>query len=185
MDQTLIDLAAGEFDVDFAIAYATPDNFTGKPVYTRPGAYLHRDAAAHLTKAIVLARSAGLRFRVFDAFRPSEAQWVLWEHTPDPDFLADPRKGSPHSRGVAVDLTLIDADGQALDMGTGFDDFTPRANHGNTEISAQAQRNRMMLMGIMTAAGWDHYLMEWWHYQLFDSRRYALLGDDALEDAMM
>jgi len=185
MNQTLIELGQDEFDVDLAIAYATKDNFTGKPVYRRAGAYLHRDAASHLAKAIVLAKSAGLRFRIFEAFRPSEAQWVLWNHTPDPDYLADPRKGSPHSRGVAVDLTLLGADGQALEMGTGFDDFSARAHHGSTDIGAAAQGNRMMLLGIMTAAGWDHYLNEWWHYQLFDSRRYELLGDDALDDGMM
>lgn len=185
MNQELIDLAEGRFDFELALAYATPDNFTGKPVYGRAGAYLHRDAAAHLGKAVALAKSAGLRMRIFDAFRPSEAQWVLWNHTPDPDYLADPRKGSPHSRGVAVDLTLIDADGRALEMGTKFDDFTARAHHGNTDIDAAAQRNRMTLLGIMTAAGWDHYLKEWWHYQLFDSRRYPLLGDDALEEGMM
>lgn len=185
MNQTLIELTLCEFDIDLALAYATPDNFTGKPVYSRPGAYLHQDAARHLGRAIVLASSAGLRFRIFDAFRPSEAQWVLWEHTPDPDYIADPRKGSPHSRGVAVDLTLIGADGRALDMGTGFDDFSAQAHHGNTDIGAEAQRNRMTLLGIMTAAGWDHYSKEWWHYQLFDSSRYALLGDDALDEAMM
>jgi len=185
MNQTLIELTKNDFDVEIALAYATPDNFTGKPVYSRAAAYLHRDAASHLGRAIVLAKSAGLRFRVFDAFRPSEAQWVLWEHTPDPDYLADPRKGSPHSRGVAIDLTLVNADGRALEMGTDFDDFSARAHHGNTDIGAKAQANRMMLLGIMTAAGWDHYLNEWWHYQLFDSRRYALLGDDALEEGMM
>ncbi len=185
MNQTLIELIKNDFDVEIALAYATPDNFTGKPVYSRAAAYLHRDAASHLGKAIVLAKSAGLRFRVFDAFRPSEAQWVLWAHTPDPDYLADPRKGSPHSRGAAIDLTLVNADGRALEMGTDFDDFSARAHHGNTDIGAKAQANRMMLLGIMTAAGWDHYRNEWWHYQLFDSRRYALLGDDALEEGMM
>jgi len=185
MNQDLIELTRPAFDIELDLAYATQDNFTGKPIYARAGAYLHRDAAAHLTKANRLAASAGLRLKVFDAFRPSEAQWVLWEHTPDPDYLADPRKGSPHSRGVAVDLTLVGADGKPLDMGTGFDDFSDRAHHGNTDIDAQAQRNRMMLLGIMTAAGWDHYLKEWWHYQLFDSRRYAVLGDDALDIGMM
>lgn len=185
MNKELIELTTSQFDIELALAYAGPDNFTGKPVYSRACAYLHRDAAGHLGKAIVLANSAGLRLRIFDAFRPSEAQWVLWEHTPDPDYIADPRKGSPHSRGVAVDLTLLGADGQPLDMGTGFDDFSARANHGSTDIGEQAQRNRMMLLGIMTAAGWDHYLKEWWHYQLFDSRRYALLGDDALDRGMM
>ena len=92
----------------------------------------------------------GLRFRIFDALRPSEAQWALWAHSPDPEFLADPRRGSPHSRGVAVDLTLVDRDGQALDMGTEFDAFTPLSHHGNLDVGAEAQRNRALLLGIMT-----------------------------------
>src|SRR6185312_16752679 len=103
---SLIAITAQTHDVLLDIAYATNNNFTGKPVYARPRCYLHRDAAARLEKAIALARPLALRFKIFDAFRPSEAQWVLWNHTPDPDFLADPRRGSPHSRGAAIDLTL-------------------------------------------------------------------------------
>ena len=102
---TLVEIAPPAYDVDIFIAYATPQNFTGKPVYGRPACYLHTDAAACLTRAIDLARPLGLRFKIFDAFRPSEAQWVLWNHTPDPEFLADPKRGSPHSMGAAVDLT--------------------------------------------------------------------------------
>ncbi|MEN8198263.1 MAG: D-alanyl-D-alanine dipeptidase, partial [Pseudomonadota bacterium] len=132
-----------------------------------------------------LAARLGYRIRIFDAFRPSEAQWVLWNHTPDPDFLADPRDGSPHSRGVAVDLTLLGDDGAALDMGTGFDAFTRRSHHGNGEVPLSAQRNRVLLMGIMTTAGWDFYRHEWWHYQLFDSRKYPMLSDADLPDPMM
>jgi D-alanyl-D-alanine dipeptidase len=109
----------------------------------------------------------------------------MWRHTPDPVFLADPRRGSPHSRGAAVDLTLIDADGRALDMGTSFDAFTPLSHHGNDRVAATAQRNRALLLGIMTAAGWDCYLKEWWHYQLFDSRRFPLLSDSVLAQPMM
>jgi len=122
-----------------------------------------------------------LRFKIFDAFRPSEAQWALWNFRPDPDFLADPRRGSPHSRGVAVDLTLIDgATGAELDMGTGFDAFTTQSYHGDTTVSREAQRNRHILLGVMSAAGWDFYRREWWHYQLFDSRRYPVLSDSVL-----
>ncbi|MGB0630353.1 MAG: D-alanyl-D-alanine dipeptidase [Alphaproteobacteria bacterium] len=182
---TLVEISRPGFDIDFHIAYATADNFTGKAVYARPGCYLHPDAAECLQAAIGLAAVHGLRFRIFDAFRPSEAQWALWNHTPDPEFLADPRRGSPHSRGVAVDLTLIDEEGDALEMGTGFDAFTPLSHHGNMDISAEAQRNRHLLMGIMTTAGWDFYRNEWWHYQLFDSRRYDVLGDATLPTPMM
>lgn len=181
----LIAIGGPTFDVDLAIAYATEDNFTGKPVYARAACYLHPDAAAALSRAIGLARPLGLRFCIFDGFRPSEAQWVLWNVRPDPEFLADPRRGSPHSRGVAVDLTLIGSDGKALDMGTGFDAFTPLSHHGSFGIPAEPQRNRHLLLGIMTAAGFDFYRNEWWHYQLFESRRYPLLSDADLPEPMM
>ena len=116
---------------------------------------------------------------------PVEAQWALWNARPDPEFLADPRRGSPHSRGVAVDLTLLDGGGRELDMGTAFDAFTPLSHHGRTDVSAEAQRNRLLLMGLMTAAGWDFYRNEWWHYQLFDARRYPLICDADLPRPMM
>jgi zinc D-Ala-D-Ala dipeptidase len=173
------------FDVRIDIAYATPGNFTGKPVYARPGCYLHADAADALKRAAALAKPLGYRLKIFDAFRPSEAQWVLWNFRPDPEFLADPRKGSPHSRGVAVDLTLVDGAGKELDMGTGFDAFTPLSHHASTAIPAAAQKNRLLLLGLMSAAGWDFYKNEWWHYQLFDSKRYELLSDGDLPVPMM
>lgn len=182
---TLVEITAPDFDVSIELAYATPANFTGKPVYGRAACYLHADAALCLRRAVDLAARQGLRFRIFDAFRPSEAQWLLWAHTPDPDFLADPRRGSPHSRGVAIDLTVLDSQGTPLDMGTGFDEFTPLSHHGNTAIANAAQKNRMLLLGLMVSAGWDFYRNEWWHYQLPDARRYDVLGDEALDIGMM
>ncbi len=155
----LVAIEPPAYDVERDIAYATADNFTGKPIYANPGCFLHADAADHLSRAIVLARQLGLRFKVFDAFRPSEAQWVLWRHTPDPDFLADPQRGSPHSMGVAIDLTLIDSDGIELNMGTPFDAFTPLSHHGSLEIPSEAQHNRALLLGLMTSAGWDFFEM--------------------------
>jgi len=183
---TLVSIAPPDFDVDLQIAYATADNFTGAPIYARPGCYLHADAAALLHAAIELARPLGYRLRIFDAFRPSEAQWALWHHTPDPEFISDPRRGSPHSMGAAVDLTLLDSHGRELDMGTPFDDFTARSHHGSLEISPAAQRNRALLLGLMTAAGWDFFRNEWWHYQLFKPRgRYPVLSDTVLSEPMM
>ena len=181
----LLEISAESHGVVLDIAYATPRNFTGKPVYARPGCYLHADAAARLARAVDLAEALGLKLKIFDAFRPSEAQWVLWRFRPDPGFLADPRRGSPHSRGVAIDLTLLDAAGNELDMGTGFDAFTPLSHHANRDIAPAAQRNRFLLLGLMTAAGWDFYGNEWWHYQLFEPKRYPVLGDAALDRPMM
>ena len=181
----LVPIRPPEYDVDISLTYATPENVTGKPVYAHARAYLHEDAAAALARAIALAAAIGLRLKLFDVFRPTEAQWLLWNACPDPEFLADPRRGSPHSRGVAVDLTLVERDGAELDMGTGFDAFTPLSHHANPDVAASAQRNRAILLGIMTAAGWDFYRNEWWHYQLFNSRRYPLYSDSALADGMM
>jgi len=182
----LVAIKAPAFDVEIDLKYATSDNFTGQPVYAKAACWLHPDAAALLQKAVALAALQGLRFRIFDAFRPQEAQRKLWAHTPDPDFLADPARGSAHSRGVAVDLTLIGADGSDLDMGTAFDAFTPLSHHGNTRVSAEAQRNRFLLLGIMSAAGWDFYSKEWWHYQMFNARaHYPLISDSALPERMM
>ena len=180
----LVEIAPPDFDVDVTIAYATDANLTGRPVYRNAECFLHRAAAEKLQAAIDLARPLGLRLRLFDALRPVEAQWKLWNFNPDPEFLADPRRGSPHSRGVAVDLTLLEGD-RALDMGTAFDAFTPLSHHGRTDVSAEAQRNRLLLMGLMTAAGWDFYRNEWWHYQLFDARRFALVSDGDLPRPMM
>lgn len=182
---SLIEITPESHGVVLDIAYATPRNFTGRPVYARPACYLHADAAARLARAVTLARPLGLRLKVFDGFRPSEAQWALWRFRPDPEFLADPRRGSPHSRGVAIDVTLIDGAGDALNMGTGFDEFSPRSHHADTEIEVPAQRNRFLLLGLMSAAGWDFYGNEWWHYQLFQSKSYPLLGDSELERPMM
>jgi len=181
----LIEITPQSHNVELELAYGTENNFTGKPVHAKSACYLNPEAENLLGRAIELAAELGLRFKIYDAFRPSEAQWILWNHTPDPDFLADPRRGSPHSRGAAIDLTLIDGGGRELEMGTPFDAFTPRSHHGNLEVSKEAQRNRALLIGLMTTADWDFYRNEWWHYQLFDARRYPVLSDSVLPEGMM
>lgn len=181
----LVPITPPAFAVDLSIAYAGPDNFTGAPVYGRAACYLLPEAADCLGHAIAAAAALDLRLRLFDGYRPTEAQWALWHHTPDPDFLADPRRGSPHSRGAAIDLTLLDHAGQPLDMGTPFDFFSARSHHGAKGLSAEVRRNRLLLLGLMTDAGWDFYRNEWWHYQLFAPRRYPLLSDSAAATRMM
>jgi D-alanyl-D-alanine dipeptidase len=181
----LVEITEKLHGVVIELAYATPRNITGAPVYRNAICYLNEEAAGHLARAVSLAAPLGFRLKIFDAMRPTEAQWMLWNARPDPDFLADPRRGSPHSRGAAVDLTLVDAAGTMLDMGTPFDAFTPLSHHGATGIGVAAQRNRMLLLGLMTAAGWDFYRNEWWHYQLFDARRFPLIADAELPRPMM
>jgi D-alanyl-D-alanine dipeptidase len=183
---SLIDITPPAFDLDIALAYATPDNVAGRPIYradARP--YLHPRAAECLRAAIDLARPLGLRLKIFDAYRPVAGQWALWTASPDPEFVADPAKGGPHNRGAAVDLTLVDARGRELDMGTGFDALTPLSHHGRTDVSPAAQRNRLLLLGLMTAAGFEFYANEWWHYQLFNAGDYPVVAQADLPHPVM
>lgn len=178
-------IAPPAYDVDLDLRYATADNLTERPIYARALCLLHPVAADRLAEAARLAAGIGLRLRIFDAYRPPTAQWALWRALPDPVFIADPRTGSTHARGVAVDLTLAAVDGTPLEMGTGFDDMSELAYHACTRIPAEAQRNRALLLGLMSAAGWQHYACEWWHYQLPDARSYPLVEDGVLGPRMM
>lgn len=180
-----VTIAPPDFDVDLDLRYATANNLTGRPIFARPLCLLHPTAARALRRAIHLAASQGLRLRIFDGYRPPDAQWALWRALPDPTFIADPRIGSSHGRGVAIDLTLATGDGSVLDMGTGFDDMRPLAFHADTSIPVAAQRHRSLLLGLMAAAGWQHYHHEWWHYQLPNAATYPLVEDGALGPKVM
>lgn len=172
----LIEITQDQFDVELDIRYATTNNVTGQKIYDNARCYLHPDAVLCLKKAIELAKIQNLRLKIFDGFRPIAAQEFLFKDFPDGGFVSNPKTGSvPHCRGVAVDLTLIDESGKELDMGTEFDNFTNLAHQGNTDVSALSQKNRYILLGIMTAAGWDFYRNEWWHYQLFNARSYTII----------
>jgi D-alanyl-D-alanine dipeptidase len=183
----LVEITPERHGVDIDLVYATADNFTGRVLYQTAACYLHADAAALLVRAVDLLHPLGLRLCVLDAFRPAEVQWMLWNHLPDPNYIADPRRGSPHSMGAAVDVTLIDLPtGAPLDFGTGFDDMRPQSWHGDVSVAADAQRNRALLLGVMTAAGFDFYRNEWWHYQLFRPRgRYPVLSDSVLRRGLL
>lgn len=181
----LVDLRTCGLELSFDMRYAKDTNFTGAPVYQRDRAALVPEALDKLAKAHALAKRLGYGMLIYDAYRPPEAQWALWRHTPDPDFLADPRRGSPHSRGIAVDLTLT-VDGVAIDMGTDFDAFTPLSHHAADGLSETVLRNRMMLMAMMMDAEYDFYRHEWWHYQLFRARElYPIIRDGEALAPMM
>ena len=171
---SVFEITPQSYDVVVDLKYGTLDNFTKQKIYDQSLCFLHNDAKVCFEKAIDLAGQQGLRFKIFDAYRPQIAQEKLWEICPNPMYVAPPMSGSNHTRGVAIDLTLISADGAELDMGTPFDDFTEASHHGAT-LSKQANANRYLLLGIMMSAGWDFYQNEWWHYQLFNAKSYSLL----------
>jgi D-alanyl-D-alanine dipeptidase len=176
---TLAQITEATHDVVIDMMYASPANFTGKVVYAHALCFLHPLAEAALRRAALAARGFGFRLKVFDAFRPQEAQEALWAFMPDPHYVADPARGSNHTRGVAVDLTLVDSLGKELDMGTPVDTMTPASHHFHPSFGAAIQLNRMHLLAIMLEAGFVHHPYEWWHYQLPDADGFVLIGSEA------
>ena len=163
------------------LRYATERNFVGHDLYgALDCAWLHRDAAAALEQAVLrLAQLApGHRVLVLDALRPHRVQVELWdflEGTNLREYVADPARGSIHSFGMAVDATLVDAQGRELDMGTGYDEMTelshPRleARHlASGELTADQHRHRELLRSAMYAGGFSGISNEWWHFELGD-----------------
>lgn len=175
----LIHITEQNHDVLVDLIYAGASNFTGQAIYDHPLCFLHPQAEAGLRKAIAAARGFGLRLKILDAFRPQEAQEALWAVAPNPDYIADPKIGSNHTRGVAVDLTLVGADGVALDMGTPVDTMSTASHHFHADHPAAIQVNRMRLLTVMLEAGFVHHPREWWHYQLPGAERFPLIDSHA------
>ena len=175
----LIEILPDEQNILISLAYASHRNFTEKKIYQKDRAYLRKEAYLALNRTINIAGKMGFKIKIFDAFRPVEAQKKMWEFNPDPKYIADPKKGSPHSRGVAIDLTLCTQDNVELDMGTPFDSFSQKSHHDHMDFNYEILHNRSILLGIMTLSGWDFYNNEWWHYQLHNPRKYPLLSDKA------
>jgi D-alanyl-D-alanine dipeptidase len=174
----LVEITEQSHPVVLDLRYGSLNNFTNQTIYTTPRCFLHTEALPLLEKAIDLAAQQDLRFKIFDAFRPKAAQESLWSICPNPMYVTPPEKGSPHTRGVAIDLTLVNSLGEELPMGTPFDDFTEQSHHGAL-VSRDENANRYTLLGIMMCAGWDFYKNEWWHYQLFNAQtNYPLIAHD-------
>ena len=173
--QPLIQLREETHGIQIDMMYARADNFTGRVIYPHANCYLHRDAEALFKRAIAAAKRHGFGVKVFDAFRSQQAQQALWDCVPDPRYVANPAIGSNHTRGVALDLTLLSADGQELDMGTTVDSMTAASHHFYPDLPAGVLVNRMYLMTVMQEAGFVHHPNEWWHYQLPQAAAYALL----------
>lgn len=158
------------------LRYASEDNFTGERIYPFRNAYLRYGTVKKLMMAQEVLASEGLGMKLWDAFRPVSAQYVLWEVCPDPRYVADPRTGnSSHSRGNTVDITLVDASGQELTMPTSFDDFSALADRDYGDCTEEAAQNALLLQAVMEEAGFKGYFGEWWHFS--DTDTYPVEGN--------
>ncbi|MGJ0481071.1 D-alanyl-D-alanine dipeptidase [Pantoea agglomerans] len=173
--KNLTDIAEAFPQLAIDLKYATADNLTGQPIYRDARCLLHIDAARALKKSIEIARVAGYKLLILDAYRPPAAQAILWNACPNQDYVAPLTRGSNHSRGTAVDVTLMDEHGEILDMGTGFDEMSEHSHPYHPAVPVQAQRNRLMLNAIMLGGGFTGIATEWWHFELPGSESYLLI----------
>lgn len=150
--------------------YATENNFTGQQIYEFVEVYLRYGTVKKLMLVAEELEAQGLYLKIWDGFRPVSAQFKLWEICPDSTYVANPNKGySNHSRGNAVDLTLVDENGNELEMPTAFDDFSGRANRDYSECSEAAAANAKLLEDTMQKHGFKGYYGEWWHFNDTDA----------------
>jgi D-alanyl-D-alanine dipeptidase len=178
----LVPLEHPRFKVD--LKYASTDNFMKKDMYGRFGitqAYALPALRDALLKIVPSLERERLCLLIFDTYRPPQVQQEMWDRFPDENFLAHPAKGSNHSRGAAVDLSLADEQGREIPMPTEFDAFTPRAAHGFRlePHEKHLEINREKLRTLMTEAGLEGVPSEWWHYQLKGARQLPILTPES------
>ena len=174
----LVELVEVDRTLRLDVRYATPNNFTGRAVYTEARAFLQRPAAEALARASRALRRKGYGVVVFDGYRPWHVTKLFWELTPEDkkQFVADPRRGSRHNRGCAVDLTLYDLKtGRQVSMPSEYDEMTERSHTDYTGGTEEQRRLRDLLRAAMIAEGFVIYAPEWWHYDYKDWREYPIL----------
>lgn len=172
-DRALVDVEAAVPGIRVQLPYATPHNVFRRRFYTTPRAFLRAGTARKLRTAQALLQKQGLGLKVWDAYRPRSVQRAMWLQVRNPRYVGPPTEGSRHSRGAAVDVTLVDRNGRELPMPTGFDDFSPRA-HAGARTTRAAARNREILRRAMVRAGFQPQWSEWWHFNDPHAARYAI-----------
>lgn len=174
----LVELVRIEPSIRLDVRYATERNFVGRPVYRQARVFLQRPAAEAVARAHRGLAARGYGLLVFDGYRPWSVTRLFWQVTPPHlrEFVADPRKGSRHNRGCAVDLTLFAlATGREVEMPTPYDDFTEKAAQDYAGATAAQAAHRGILREAMVKEGFFVYPLEWWHFDYADWREYPIL----------
>ena len=171
----LVKLSEIDPDIVVDFRYATDDNFLKKGVYPRNEAFIINSAGQRLKRVNDRLEEQGFGLKVWEAYRPPWVQKEMWKILPDDRYVADPSLGSRHNRGCAVDVTLVDAQGNELEMPTLFDDFSEKAHPEYSDVSPIAIRNRQILRAAMMAEVFEPFPTEWWHFDDPNWRDYPIL----------
>ncbi|GAB4343965.1 MAG: hypothetical protein OHK0038_24080 [Flammeovirgaceae bacterium] len=155
-----------KLDANFVldIKYATTDNFVKAKMYECGECWLRKVAALALVEAQKSLLKKGYRIKLFDCYRPHSVQWQLWNKVPNPQYVANPEKGSMHNRGAAIDIGLTDLEGNELDMGSPYDSFSKASHHSYTDLPQEVLDRRVLLKETMANHQLKFTTSEWWHY---------------------
>jgi len=165
-DTTFVKLRDYSNDFVYDMKYATEDNFLKTKVYDCAECMLRLKTVKALIAANNDFLKRGYRIKLYDCYRPLDIQKKMWEIVSNPIYVADPKKGSIHNRGGAVDISLIDITGKEVDMGTSFDFFGIMASHNFKQLSKEILESRAYLKKTMIKNGFNSFDSEWWHYNL-------------------
>jgi len=158
------------------IRYATQTNFTGQKLYPFPAAYVRKEVAEALSAVQNDLANLGLGLKIYDGYRPLSVQQKMWDLIQDERYVSNPAKNrGRHTRGTAVDVTLVDKLGKELVMPTDFDDFTEKAHSDSDDTDPEAKRNRKILQEVMTRHGFEIYPYEWWHFDFQGWQKFPAL----------
>jgi len=165
-DTTFVNLKDYSKDFIYDMKYATEDNFLKAKVYDCAECFLRLKTVKALIAANNDFMKKGFKIKLYDCYRPLSIQKKMFELVPKPEYVADPKKGSIHNRGGAVDISLVDANGKEVEMGTSFDFFGFQASHNYTNLPNTVKANRKFLKKVMIENGFNSFDSEWWHYNL-------------------
>ena len=177
----LVEVVKLEPAIRLDIRYATTNNFLHRPVYAQAKAFLQRPAAEALARAHRALKARGYGLVLFDGYRPWSVTKIFWDSASAEErkieFVANPRKGSRHNRGCAVDLSLVDlVTGAEVKMPSGYDEFSERAFPAYQGGTPESRALRDLLRQVMEAEGFTVYPAEWWHFDYKDWREYHILN---------
>jgi zinc D-Ala-D-Ala dipeptidase len=177
----LVELVKLDPTIRLDVRYATTNNFLHRPVYNQAKAFLQRPAAEALVRAQRMLKAKGYGLVLFDGYRPWSVTKIFWDSASTEErrieFVANPRKGSRHNRGCAVDLSLVDlGTGSEVKMPSGYDEFSERAFPTYQGGTPESRALRDLLREVMEAEGFTVYPAEWWHFDYKDWKQYRILN---------
>jgi D-alanyl-D-alanine dipeptidase len=175
----LVELVTLDSTLKLDIRYATTNNFMSTPFYSQARAFLQRPAAEALVRVNHKLKPLGFGLIVHDGYRPWYVTKMFWDATPadKKQYVADPKKGSRHNRGCAVDLSLYDLrTGQEVEMPSGYDEMSERAHPEYRGGTVEARTRRDLLRRMMESEGFSVYQNEWWHFDYKDCAEYPIMN---------